>query len=313
MTGAMSHRGNETQRRHVKAFTYEPKIPAVLAGTCSQTIRKVGKVKVEAGDIITFHDWEGRPYWSSWTWSFEVEVSEVLKITACEGGIIVRPPGCMTTTLKKWTSPWARKLAETDGLQPPTGEELRRVLVSQMKRDEVVKQFQVIRWPGGRPMVKTTGMTQRKKTPAPKGAAKKTTTKKATTKKAPAKKEPKKGKFAGFADTRHHPRVEPVEKHLYFSKFEAGDLSATINHNDIVKLAKAIYRMSHSYMLTPAQKRQEYNKKVKALVGSKLKFEDESFLNKTTHKDFAALVDLLMKRVPYKEPYKLLNEFKHDD
>ena len=62
---------------HVKAFTYEPKIKAVLSGVCTQTIRPLGKKIIEQGDTITFHGWEDRPYKSKWSWRLKALVSKV--------------------------------------------------------------------------------------------------------------------------------------------------------------------------------------------------------------------------------------------
>ena len=51
------------------SLTYEPKIQPVIDGTCTQTIRTVGKAgRKSVGDLISFHGWQGRPYRSSWSW-----------------------------------------------------------------------------------------------------------------------------------------------------------------------------------------------------------------------------------------------------
>lgn len=52
-------------RKHVLPLTYAPKIPAVLDGRCTQTIRAGRKFKT--GDLVMFHGWEGLPYRSKWS------------------------------------------------------------------------------------------------------------------------------------------------------------------------------------------------------------------------------------------------------
>ncbi len=64
-------------RKHVKAFTYEPKIKGVLEEVIKGTIRALGQIPVEVGDSILFHGWAGRPYFSDWTWRIRVKVSKV--------------------------------------------------------------------------------------------------------------------------------------------------------------------------------------------------------------------------------------------
>ncbi len=75
-------------RNHVKAFTYEPKIKGVLEAIIKGTIRSLGKVPVEVGDSILFHGWEGRPYFSDWTWRIRVKVSRVENFHMFKDGII---------------------------------------------------------------------------------------------------------------------------------------------------------------------------------------------------------------------------------
>lgn len=110
--------------RHVKAFTYIHKIPAVLSGKCTQTIRpqsKNGLRNVKVGDTALFHGWKckfcnldyKRIKWirpdgkikyllkcpkchgkhsyrrSKWSWRMEVEVSEIIDIGISEYGIYI--------------------------------------------------------------------------------------------------------------------------------------------------------------------------------------------------------------------------------
>ena len=70
--------------RHVMAVTYEPKVRRVLDGTCTQTIRKQREKPFAIGDLMLLHGWEGRPYWSRWSWRKLVVISEVTDIKIYE-------------------------------------------------------------------------------------------------------------------------------------------------------------------------------------------------------------------------------------
>ena len=70
--------------RHIMAITYKPKIESILKDTCTQTIRKRRKKPFAIGDLILLHGWEGRPYWSRWSWRKLVVISEVIDITIYE-------------------------------------------------------------------------------------------------------------------------------------------------------------------------------------------------------------------------------------
>ncbi|MFA5409888.1 MAG: hypothetical protein WC343_14035, partial [Bacilli bacterium] len=100
-------------------LTYAPKIPGVLDGTIRQTIR-VGR-KFSPGDLVSFHGWSGRPYRS--TWSFRTPyaaLKAVIPITIYPGGI--EAPG----EIRSWGL--LDEIARLDGIEPPTGEALCRVL-----------------------------------------------------------------------------------------------------------------------------------------------------------------------------------------
>jgi len=66
-------------RKYTLPLTYAPKIPAVLSGRCTQTIRLERKFR--ARDLIMFHGWEGKPYRSKWSFRTPYwEVTEALPI-----------------------------------------------------------------------------------------------------------------------------------------------------------------------------------------------------------------------------------------
>lgn len=115
-------------------LTYAPKIPGVLNGTIRQTIRKGRKFRV--GDLIAFHGWEGKPYRSKWSFrTGYFEVVKVIDVTIDEDGF--------------WQDvcfyqPWFHSddIARLDGIDPPTGEALRDVLLSM----GCLGQAQIVRW-----------------------------------------------------------------------------------------------------------------------------------------------------------------------
>ena len=128
---------------HIKAFTYKPKIKAVQAGTCTQTIRLRGIDPVEIGDYILFHGWSGKPYKSEWSWRLKVRVTEVWNVFMRTDGII--PPD-WPPRLIAWTDPFVNDIAKRDGIKPPTGEALFQLLNKMYKLEKSADAFQIIRW-----------------------------------------------------------------------------------------------------------------------------------------------------------------------
>ena len=127
--------------KHQRAFTYEPKIPAVRDGRCTQTIRPKGKRPIVPGDIILFHGWEGRPYRSPWSWRMErATVKEVIPLKVYPEGFVLNG-----SIYRPWKSKEGDELAERDFIDPPTGEELGKVLTG-MHKGLDGQEFQVIRW-----------------------------------------------------------------------------------------------------------------------------------------------------------------------
>jgi len=124
-------------------LTYEPKIPAVITGTCTQTIRE-GR-KYAAGDLIRFYIWLGRPYHSKRkTITKYMHISEVLDIEIFESGFSWK-----SSLGGKDCANWkdADKLAARDGIIPPTGEALRDVFISKNGKIPVDgMEAQIVRW-----------------------------------------------------------------------------------------------------------------------------------------------------------------------
>jgi len=134
-------------RKHNLPLTYAPKIPAVLEGKCTQTIRAGRKFKV--GDMVSFHGWEGRPYRSKWNFRTPYyEIHTVWDILVWRTGILfpemVGQQDYSPEMFREWAClDW---LAGLDGIEPATGEELGRVLLAMHKIPEGGLPAQVIRW-----------------------------------------------------------------------------------------------------------------------------------------------------------------------
>lgn len=111
-------------------LTYAPKIPKVLDGRCTQTIRAGRKFKV--GDMVSFHGWEGRPYRSKWSFRTPYfEIHTVWDILVWRTGILFpEMKSHVDYSSEHFTAwPFLDWLAVLDGIEPATGEELGRVLL----------------------------------------------------------------------------------------------------------------------------------------------------------------------------------------
>jgi len=140
--------------RHVKSFTYEPKIKAVRSGECTQTIRPLGSRPIRAGDTITFHGWDERPYWSKWSWRLMAIVSGVEYIEITKIGIYTiskpKPRSKMPYYhFHPWDSRKCNDLAKKDFIKPSTGLALGKLFNSMHNLPDADKKplpFQVIKW-----------------------------------------------------------------------------------------------------------------------------------------------------------------------
>jgi hypothetical protein len=115
-------------KHHSLPMTYEPKIPAVFDGTCTQTIR-VGR-KYAEGDSLLIFEWSGTPYKSKWGRRMRARVTEVRPVILTPGGIddSANTGPEHRPCIIRWNSIIAKWIALHDGIDPPTGEELKRVL-----------------------------------------------------------------------------------------------------------------------------------------------------------------------------------------
>ena len=104
-------------------LTYPPKIAAVQEGTCTQSIRIDTRLGV--GDFIAFHGWEGRPYHSSWSFRTPYYPIILAKPINLHKNYVYLPEEKRRLNIG---DPLLDRLAEKDGIEPATGEELLRVL-----------------------------------------------------------------------------------------------------------------------------------------------------------------------------------------
>ena len=130
---------------HTIALTYAPKIKGVCKGEIRQTIRKVQKRVYKVGDSLIFHGWAGRPYWSAWDWRLTgLELKEVFLINLDSSGIVYKEDNT-GTRLQVLQKTDLDELARLDGIDPPTGEELLKVLKGKNKKNPYGL-FWVLRW-----------------------------------------------------------------------------------------------------------------------------------------------------------------------
>jgi len=129
-------------RTHIKAFIYKDKIPDVLSGKCTQTIRPRGKHPVEVGDYILFHGWESKPYKSKWSWRMKkVRVFSIIDCSISREGIA----SWLGDAFYPWSDTVVTRMAKLDYINPPTGEALGKLLNS-MYDLRKSRPFQIIRW-----------------------------------------------------------------------------------------------------------------------------------------------------------------------
>jgi hypothetical protein len=126
-------------RTFIRPLTYAPKIQGVLDGTIRQTIR-AGQ-KLAAGDRILFHGWAGKPYRSKW--SFRTPYYTLIAVIP----IRIRPDGLLFESNGE-VRPWADldDLAARDGIDPPTGDGLREVLLGMHAVPASGVAGQILRW-----------------------------------------------------------------------------------------------------------------------------------------------------------------------
>lgn len=126
------------------ALTYAPKIEGVRNGTIRQTIRE--GYNYTAKDQVMFHGWEDRPYRSPWSWRTPYyTLTEVIHIAIGNSGLWFYPPKEIEGKFVPWHD--LSVLASADGIVPPSGEALGKVLKGSQKFAPGQRiHAQILRW-----------------------------------------------------------------------------------------------------------------------------------------------------------------------
>lgn len=103
------------------------------------------------GDLVEFHGWAGRPYWSPWSdrtgW---FELKEVTEVIVAPGSLEMWQEAVPEDgTIAQWLKfPWKDldRLAERDGIVPATGHELRKVLTGLHGMDPLGSPGDILEW-----------------------------------------------------------------------------------------------------------------------------------------------------------------------
>lgn len=154
--------------KHKITMTYNPKLDRVFNGEITQTIRKGCKFNI--GDHVLIHEWQGKPYRSPWGRRLEVVLTNVYNIWVYNEGFQARAlldsddpelvpkrhnhvQGWQSFRLQDiydytfigWGTSIADYLAKLDGIDPPTGFELAKVL-RELNRSNLTGEYQIIKW-----------------------------------------------------------------------------------------------------------------------------------------------------------------------
>jgi hypothetical protein len=126
--------------KHTKRMTYKPKLEEIKAGRVTQTIRKGRNINI--GDNIYFIDID-----------LEVTVSLTIPIFCFEDyvwfGYYNTEGEFILEWWVKWTDPLLDQLAKDDGIDLPTGLELKKILLELYGMDTFPRdgfEMQIIVW-----------------------------------------------------------------------------------------------------------------------------------------------------------------------
>ena len=134
---------------HNVPVTYKPKIEPVRNGSCTQTIRTLKKRPKRVGDILRIYTWTGKPYRSPQEVLCWGRVTEAIDIKLYPSGFelfTLASEGVFAVSAYRWTDRFADALALRDGIDPPTGTELGRVLSLKNRISPNGENGQIIRW-----------------------------------------------------------------------------------------------------------------------------------------------------------------------
>jgi len=130
-------------KKHILPLTYEPKIQAVIEGTCTQTIRPMNwSNQKKPGDLIMFHGWEGKPYRSKWSFRTPYwKLIEVIDVLIFPDRIVWHDENCNVGEFKGAT---IQDIARMDGFRDYSSmyQELKRMYGVNL--DDMY--FQILRW-----------------------------------------------------------------------------------------------------------------------------------------------------------------------
>ena len=121
-------------------MSYPPKLDAVFAGECRQTIRR--GTKYEVGDEVLIYQWSGKPYKSKWLRQKQVTLLQVHPIHFTEDRVFLHGYPFVV----RWGSNYMDYIAEKDYIDPPTGLGLKEVLKTLHKNKDWTGDYQILRW-----------------------------------------------------------------------------------------------------------------------------------------------------------------------
>lgn len=133
--------------KHILPLTYKPKIPGVINGKCTQTVRPISYTKPKnKGDLLMFHGWSDKPYRSKWSFRtpyWEITQSFDVHFEMHDGNITIRKAdeylNFHTVSEKE-----KNRLAVLDGFK--NIEEMIAEFLRMYGDDLWEKMFTVIRW-----------------------------------------------------------------------------------------------------------------------------------------------------------------------
>jgi len=126
-------------KKHLMAMSYKPKIDRVFNGEIRQTMR-MGRV-IKRGDSILIFEWTGKSYRSKWGRRKRVTVKTAIPVRAWEDYVDTEHGDYKYP----WDSEVMNTIAKLDGIDPPTGMELKRVL-KEINGDNWEGTYYIIRW-----------------------------------------------------------------------------------------------------------------------------------------------------------------------
>ena len=131
-------------------FTYKPKIPAVQAGTCRQTVR-MGR-RFELDQILHLFTWEGKARHSKWGWRKDEKCVQLYDVLIYVGGIscktLIDDVKSICEFKIGYFYPWDMLdwIAERDGIEPPTGKAMGELFRKMHKLPNDGAEAQILRW-----------------------------------------------------------------------------------------------------------------------------------------------------------------------